>query len=136
MAKRYLITVRLLCLVTLVVFATGVRAKQEEWPCGGHSKLLRDNRGKPIWLKSDELKKRATHHVAPRLPSSVRAEGTIIVELLMDTEGNVQCVRASNGHPLLRRAAEEAAKQWKFKPVVVDGEIVAVFGRLAFRFSA
>lgn len=126
----------LLCLVTpLVLGISSVRADQEEWPCGGHSKLLRDSRGKPIWFKSDDLKKRAIHRVAPKLPSSVRAEGTIRVDVLVNVEGQVQCVTARKGHPLLRRAAEEAAKQWTFKPMVVRGETVAVFGRLAFHFT-
>jgi len=124
------------CFAVLFILASSsVSGRQEQPPCNAHPKLLRDERGKPIWIISNDLKKRATRRVAPKLPSSVRAEGTIIVTVLVDTEGRVQCAKATKGHPLLRRATEEAAKQWTFKPVVADGEVVAVFGCLAFDFS-
>jgi TonB family protein len=126
----------LLCLTALFVLANiSISGKQEQPPCSSHPKLLRNARGEPIWISSDGLKKRATHRVAPQLPSSVRAQGTIIVSVLVDTEGRVQCAKATKGHPLLRRAAEEAAKQWTFEPMEANGKPVAVFGCLIFDFA-
>jgi len=126
----------MVCLVILCLSGRLLaQGRQDQWPCGEHPKLLRDNKGKPIWFKSEQLKNRAINRVSPKLPSSVRVEGTIIVDVLVDIEGKVQCVRARKGHPILRRATEEAAKQWTFKPVSINGEPVAVFGFLAFHFS-
>jgi TonB family protein len=84
---------------------------------------------------SEQLKNWAINLISPKLPSSVCVEGTIVVDVSVDIEGQVQCVRVRKGHPILRRAAEEAAKQWTFKPVSVSGEPVAVFGFLAIHFS-
>lgn len=128
--------VRLMCLAILCLpCSLVIQGQQDQWPCGEHPKLLRGKRGEPIWFKSEQLKKRATNRVSPKLPSSVRVEGTIIVDVLVDTEGQVQCAKARKGHPILRRATEEAAKQWMFKPILVNGKPVAVFGFLAFHFS-
>jgi len=112
-----------------------IYGQQDQWPCGGHPKLQRNQKGNPVWFSSEELKERAINRVSPKLPSSVRVKGTIIVDVLIDPEGKVKCVKARRGHPILRRATEEAARQWTFKPILVKGEPVAVFGFLAFQFS-
>lgn len=109
--------------------------RRGQWPCGKHPKLLRDKSGVPVWLKSEQLKTRSINQVAPKLPSSVRVEGTIFIDVLVNTEGQVKCVRTKKGHPILRRAAEDAVVQWTFKPLLVNDEPVAVFGSLSFHFS-
>jgi TonB family protein len=45
-----------------------------------------------------------------------------MVEVRIDEEGSVGCARALSGHPLMRRAAVEAAMKWRFKPLKVNGE--------------
>ncbi|MCP9494403.1 MAG: energy transducer TonB [Pyrinomonadaceae bacterium MAG19_C2-C3] len=57
--------------------------------------------------------------VKPEYPPSAKAarvEGVIRVKLLIDLKGNVAEACVPDGHPLLRKAAKEAALQWKFKP--------------------
>src|SRR5262249_25619861 len=46
-------------------------------------------------------------------------------------EGNVIAARAVSGHPLLRDAALEAARQWKFTPSKVK-----IVGTLTFTFGS
>ena len=55
--------------------------------------------------------------VAPLYPpvaASSRISGTVIVRSTVDASGVVTRVAVLEGHQLLKRAAEEAAKQWKF----------------------
>jgi hypothetical protein len=113
-------------------WATG---QQDRWPCGELPKLLRNQKGEPLWLGWTKLNKRVVNRVDPRLPSSVRLEGNIIADVLIGSDGHVRCVRVRKGHPILRRAVEEAAKQWTFKPILMRGKPVAVFGVLKFHFS-
>lgn len=40
----------------------------------------------------------------------------MIVEVQVDTAGNVVSAKFISGHPLLKAISEEAAKQWKFSP--------------------
>lgn len=109
--------------------------QQDQWPCGGHPQLLRNPKGNPVWFSSEELKKRAINKVSPRLPPSVRIKGTIVVDVLIDPEGRVKCVRARKAHPILRHPTEVAAKQWTFKPILAKGKPVAVFGFLVFQIA-
>lgn len=57
--------------------------------------------------------------VTPDYPPAaryVRAQGQVIVKILIDKKGNVKKACATLGHPLLRFAATKAALNWKFKP--------------------
>jgi periplasmic protein TonB len=79
----------------------------------------------------------AKHTVQPEYPEEakkMRVSGSVIVEIVVDTNGNVVSVEALSGHPLLRAAAVDAARQWTFEPVKVDGTPVEVIGTLTFNF--
>ena len=58
-----------------------------------------------------------------------------MVELVVDEQGNVEVATAVSGPEELREAAVEAARQWRWNPMIVDGVSVKVTGRIAFGFS-
>ncbi|MCW5950064.1 MAG: TonB family protein [Pyrinomonadaceae bacterium] len=51
----------------------------------------------------------------PLAARSVNAHGAVAVQIVVNRSGRVVGVCAIAGHPLLRRSAEDAAKQWRFK---------------------
>lgn len=51
----------------------------------------------------------------PRVAKSVRAEGEVVVRILVNRKGDVVGACAVEGHPLLQAASVQAAKEWKFK---------------------
>jgi TonB family protein len=53
--------------------------------------------------------------VYPKAAKAVKASGAVNVQVEVDEKGNVTTAKAVSGHPLLRAAAEQAAKQAKFK---------------------
>jgi TonB family protein len=61
--------------------------------------------------------------------------GTVVVEVVVDADGNVKSARAVSGHPLLRDASVTAARQWKFTPTQLQGKAVEVVGTLTFDFN-
>ena len=65
-----------------------------------------------------------------------QSEGHVVVEVMIDEEGNVTSTRALYGHKLLRQVAMEAAKQCKFTPVELNGKPVRVLGSITFYFPA
>lgn len=67
---------------------------------------------------------------------AVQAEGTVIVEIVVDEEGSVTDTKAVSGHALLRKEAEKAALKAKFEPTLVDGKAVKTKGILVYRFVA
>lgn len=56
-------------------------------------------------------------NAAPKYPPiavTARAYGNVVVEVQIDAAGRVILAQALKGHPLLRKAAEDAARDWKF----------------------
>lgn len=72
----------------------------------------------------------------PAEAKRARAEGTIMVEMLIGETGVVlsACAEAGDGHPALKRASEFAAYSARFTPTVVNGKPVKVKGHITYRF--
>lgn len=84
------------------------------------------------------LQGKAIRRAQPTYPDSAKAErvsGAVVVEIEIDEEGNVAFARAITGHPLLKDAAIEAARQWQFSPTMLEGRAVRVIGSLTFNFA-
>jgi protein TonB len=66
----------------------------------------------------------------PELAKAARLSALIILEARVDTHGSVKSVSVLRGHPLFDDAAVEAVKQWRYRPLLLNGEptefIVAV----------
>src|SRR5262249_58851105 len=70
-----------------------------------------------------------------RVTREAGAEGTVQVQVVSGNDGHVTDATAISGHPLLRDAAVEAARQWVFKPTELSGSAVKVQGTLTFNFT-
>lgn len=62
--------------------------------------------------------------------------GAVDVQVTISTTGRVSGIKAIGGHPLLRGAAEEAARQWVFRPATLKGAPVETQIVLTFVFKA
>jgi len=80
----------------------------------------------------------AAQKVAPTYPATARAariSGKVTVFLMLDEKGGVATVERTDGPQLLRRAAEDAARRWKFRQTLVNGQPVRVSGFINFNFT-
>lgn len=60
----------------------------------------------------------------------------MIVEAIIDTNGNVTNVRVLKGLPMgLDKAAVDAVQRWKFKPAMLEGRPVKVYYVLTVNFQ-
>ena len=83
------------------------------------------------------LNAKATTLPKPRFPEEarrVRASGKVTVRVVVDESGKVVSAMATDGPLPLREAAEAAARQATFAPLVVDGITVKFAGVLTFDF--
>jgi TonB family protein len=75
----------------------------------------------------------------PPLPAAAKRAGItgpVVLEITVDQSGNVVTVdRVLHGDPLLNRSAEDAARQWKYRPVLVGGRPVSVVMSVAVAFK-
>ena len=80
----------------------------------------------------------ALHLPAPIYPDAakrMRTQGTVTVEVVLDESGKVVSAIASNGPPLLREAAMQAALKARFSPTKLSGQPVKVSGVINYKFS-
>ena len=92
----------------------------------------------PNTVSTGSLNTRAIRRVIPVYPQIARnasAEGIVRVYVTIDERGNVNEVAKSEGPTLLRGAAEDAARRWKFSPTVVGGKAVRLTGFIEFNFT-
>lgn len=72
----------------------------------------------------------------PAIARAAHASGTVVVQVLIDEEGQVIAARAVSGHPLLQAASVAAAREAKFSPTRLAGEPVKVTGVIQYNFVA
>ena len=70
--------------------------------------------------------------IYPVVAASARVSATVTVEVQIDAEGKVTSSRVIEGHKLLDKAAENAARRWAFAAGKVD---MARTARLTFTFT-
>jgi periplasmic protein TonB len=72
----------------------------------------------------------------PPIAKAAHASGTVVVQVLIDENGNVVSAKALSGHPLLQAVAVGAARQAKFSPTKLSGQPVKVTGVIQYNFVA
>ena len=71
----------------------------------------------------------------PPAARAVKASGSVSVQVLVDQTGKVVSASAVSGHPLLRAAAEPAARKAEFEPRLLSGNPIKVSGSLTYWFQ-
>jgi protein TonB len=71
----------------------------------------------------------------PAAARAVRASGAVNVQVEINESGSVTSASAVSGHPLLRRAAEQAARRARFRPTLLSGQAVKVSGVIVYNFK-
>ena len=80
----------------------------------------------------------ATRKVPPVYPPAARqarVAGLVKVEVVVNESGEVTDIKTADGPELLRRAAVDAARKWKFKPYTRDGQPARMAGFINFNFA-
>jgi protein TonB len=93
----------------------------------------------PIRFTVGMTRPEPVHRVQPRYTEAARkagVQGTVIVEAIIDEQGNVRDARVLRGLPLgLDREAVDAILQWKFKPARLNDRPVRVYFNLTATFT-
>jgi protein TonB len=83
----------------------------------------------PIRVGGDVQAPKLVSMVLPVYPSIARAsgiEGSVVVEASVGPAGTVLSTKVISGPPILRQAALDALRRWKYQPATLNGEPVAV----------
>ena len=72
--------------------------------------------------------------VYPKIAVAARISDKVILEVLVDEEGNVANIKVLKGNPLLDDAAIKAVNQWKYSPTIQNGEPIQVVATVTIFF--
>lgn len=73
--------------------------------------------------------------VYPALARSAGAQGVVIIEAIIDVNGDVVSAKILRSVPLLDAAAVDAVRQWKYTPARLNGEPVPVVVTVTVNFT-
>jgi TonB family protein len=95
---------------------------------------------KPVRIRvGGQVVSQIIHHVNP-IPSSddlqQQVHGTVVVHVVVDRDGNVAQLEPVSGPPELINAAVEAARQWRYKPTILNGDPVEVDTTIMIAFES
>lgn len=93
--------------------------------------------GAPKMISGGVLNGKATSLPRPAYPAgamAVNASGAVSIQITIDESGNVIAANAVSGHPLLRAAAEKAARAAQFSPTMMSGKPVKISGVITYNF--
>ncbi|HSB60861.1 MAG TPA: TonB family protein [Vicinamibacteria bacterium] len=73
--------------------------------------------------------------VFPDLAVQSRASAVVILEAEVDPRGYVRSVKVLRGHPLFDAAAMDAVRQWRYQPLLLNGEPTAFILTVTVSFT-
>jgi TonB family protein len=124
-------------LIWTALISSTALSKENKLPCKINFPISLDSEQKPSWLENEQVISRTTQCTPPRYPDLARVarvQGNVILDIAVDPNGRIHCIK-SNGNPLLEEAAIQAAKTWTYTPVQENGANVGFLARLVFTFS-
>ncbi len=101
------------------------------------NKTAEGNAG-PVVLPTQAAMARLVQRIEPEYPNAARQQhiqGTVVLDVLVDTSGAVEGIGLVSGESQLMLAATVAVKQWHFQPLIQAGKPEKFESRIAIDFS-
>jgi TonB family protein len=71
----------------------------------------------------------------PLLGQHTRVQGSVVLQAVVGTDGTIEDLRVLSGPAVLATAAQQAVRQWRFKPYLQNGQPVETKARITVNFS-
>ncbi|MGA3028590.1 MAG: energy transducer TonB [Bryobacteraceae bacterium] len=112
--KRVLVFVFGVCILCSTAFAQAVRLSDAE---------------------AKKIVKTRTSPEYPPLAKQMRVTGEVRLDVYLNEDGSLDKIHVVSGNALLAGAAQNAVKQWKFGPPLVDDKPVKAVASYSFSFG-
>jgi TonB family protein len=95
---------------------------------------------KPMGLQASAAETNLVHQVPPHYPAAAKAarmQGAVILDAVISAEGVPESLRVMNPQidPRLSRAAVESVSQWRYQPVLLNGNAVSIQTTITVNFT-
>jgi len=71
----------------------------------------------------------------PLLGQHMRVQGSVVLQAVVGADGNIENLRVVSGPAVLATAAQQAVREWRFKPYLQNGQPVETKARITVNFS-
>jgi len=71
----------------------------------------------------------------PVLAAHSSVQGSVVLQAVIDTEGVIEDLKVLSGPSILASAAQQAVREWRFKPIFQNGKAVESKARITVNFS-
>lgn len=78
---------------------------------------------------------RRVEPVYPPLARSARIQGAVVLAAIISKAGSIEHLQVLSGHPMLVKAAVDAVSQWRYRPYVLNGEVIEVETQITVNFK-
>jgi protein TonB len=78
---------------------------------------------------------RRVEPVYPPLPRAARIQGPVVLAAIISKAGTIEHLQVLSGHPMLVDAALQAVSQWRYRPYVLNGEVIEVETQITVNFK-
>jgi len=92
----------------------------------------------PLRVGGDIKEPKKTRDVKPVYPAdaqAARVQGVVIIEAVIDREGNVADAKVLRSIAMLDQAAVDAVRQWQFAPTLLNGVPVPIIMTVTVNFT-
>jgi protein TonB len=70
----------------------------------------------------------------PPLARQARIQGTVVLAAVISKAGTIDNLRLVSGHPMLAGAAIDAVSQWRYRPYILNGDVIEVETQIMVNF--
>jgi TonB family protein len=71
----------------------------------------------------------------PLLAQQMKVKGSVVLQALIGADGVIQNLHVLSGPAILSSAAQQAVREWRFRPIVENGQAVESQARITVNFT-
>jgi protein TonB len=107
-------------------------------PIGGTREVIPPApRIEKIFRTSTILQGMLIRKVEPKYPQpamQARIQGPVVLAAVISKAGTIDNLRLISGHPMLVPAALDAVSQWRYRPFILNGDVIEVETQITVNF--
>jgi protein TonB len=99
--------------------------------------LAAEPSSKPLPISSGVSAGNLIAPIRPEYPSIAKAahvEGTVVIDAIISRVGTIESIRVLSGPPMLQRAAQDAVRQARYRPFLLNGQPTEVQTTITINF--
>jgi TonB family protein len=89
----------------------------------------------PVPVAATHLPQAQMQATYPVLAQHMNVQGSVVLEAVINADGTIQNLRVLSGAPILSTAAQQAVREWRFKPIYQNGKAVESKAKITVNFS-